>query len=725
MEKLYQKIDDLEKRVLRLEHELRIEKNLNSNLDTHSNLNKIEKRLQRMKEKDKSIGVETAAERHREKEPIKNIIMPKEEVVESENIYTENPKYQLKEALVGKYVVGALASLLVFIGAISLVVLLWDQITPAFKLTMLVLVSVAMTTTGYIRIMKKRDHINSIILGTGAGLLFITILSSHMYFGYISSNVAFLLAGLWSILFILAYKYTQTYFTTIIAYIGSYIATILGLSLVNGNIELNVIIAFVTSISLALLTSGYKWLGKKQQLINSVLSLVSYVTVIVWITGNISFEKGTNTDIIYLALLSLIIYVIKNIANVIVDSSDEEHNKWLFIPLVLYIVIGFIVGTCLTIGLEEVGRNIFIAISIAQIIYGEFKFKKIAIASTTVNITYIAVAWTVAGETVLSSLSGLVVLIGLLMIIEAIKKINIYEEVRIGLIIFSMYQVLVGLNIDKVNLILYLLTLLVLILMVGKILHDKYKEQCGKNLILIKVVGYLLLIESVVVIISEYIVRVSRVRIFNDRPEGYITYVAITAIIILALKLSYFKNWLSADFKWNTINENVDEDRTYILFYISTFLMYIVGLFMIIGGIEGYNILVMILSTIAIMVVQSVELLKIREKSEYIEVWEGLKYLIYIWVIMVSVFNAEMSSVATSIAGLIVALASISLGFNKKMKGLRLYGLVVTLIMVFKVITIDMGGQNSITRVVSLIAGGLICFVISIVYNKIDKNIDH
>ena len=132
----------------------------------------------------------------------------------------------------------------------------------------------------------------------------------------------------------------------------------------------------------------------------------------------------------------------------------------------------------------------------------------------------------------------------------------------------------------------------------------------------------------------------------------------------------------------------------------------------------------MLVSTVAIMVIQTIEVFKFKDKSEFIGVVEGLKYLIYTWVLMVSLLNFQMSSLSTSIAGLMIALVSIVLGFNKKMKGLRLYGLVVTLLMVFKVITIDMGGQNSITRVISLIVGGLICFVISIVYNKIDKNIE-
>ncbi|MBC7959974.1 MAG: hypothetical protein H7X94_08915, partial [Vallitaleaceae bacterium] len=55
---------------------------------------------------------------------------------------------------------------------------------------------------------------------------------------------------------------------------------------------------------------------------------------------------------------------------------------------------------------------------------------------------------------------------------------------------------------------------------------------------------------------------------------------------------------------------------------------------------------------------------------------------------------------------------------------LRLYGLILTIIMVVKFILVDLSQENSITRVLALMFGGLICFGISVMYNKLNKIIE-
>lgn len=691
-----ERIDELEQRVLMLEKELSVKRSMN---------------------------VETTPERHREqysskitrKEKVNEHIKPKKE---------HSKKYALKEAIVGKYIVGALASLLVFIGAISLVILLWDAITPQLKLTMLVVVSILTTTLGYFRILKQRNHINSIILGTGAGLLFISILSSYIYFRYISSNTAFALAGLWSILFILSYKYTRTYFTTVIAYIGSYIAIILGLSLVIETLQLNVILMFVTSISVALIVSGYKWLSKKEQLINLLLSLISYTTVFFWLWIKVGPFKSQFNNMYHMILLSIIIYVIKSMADIIMDKLAEEKEQYKIVSLVSNSFIGLVIGICLITAFNDLGRNIFIILNLSQILFNEIKTKHITKFLTITNTVLITLVILKSSKIVTSIIFGIVALVIMLIVIEKKKRNNDYEELKIGLIVVVMYKLIENLNVSQISIFVYWLSILAIVLVVAKILMDKYRSKDQKNIVILKSLGYVLIIEVVILFVSESIVRIN-----NGLTETWIyaapiIYTFVTLKIIATLKLGYFKNWFDSDFKWFGKNLDVKDDYSYLLFFITTALMYLAGIAIIAFELTGYNIILMLLSTIAIMVVQSRELFKIRDRSEVIGILEGLKYLIYTWTVMVSLLNFEISSLSTSIAGLVIALASITLGFNMKMKGLRLYGLVVTLLMVFKIITIDIGGQNSITRVVSLIVGGLICFAISIVYNKIDKSME-
>ena len=78
----------------------------------------------------------------------------------------------------------------------------------------------------------------------------------------------------------------------------------------------------------------------------------------------------------------------------------------------------------------------------------------------------------------------------------------------------------------------------------------------------------------------------------------------------------------------------------------------------------------------------------------------------------------------TSLACMVVALIIVGLGLWSRVKPLRLYGLVVVIIAVLKLVTLDLGSVNSITRVVAFLGGAAVCFGISALYNYTAKHFD-
>jgi len=77
-----------------------------------------------------------------------------------------------------------------------------------------------------------------------------------------------------------------------------------------------------------------------------------------------------------------------------------------------------------------------------------------------------------------------------------------------------------------------------------------------------------------------------------------------------------------------------------------------------------------------------------------------------------------------SVISMLTALASIVLGFLGQQKALRFYGLLLTLACVLKLVTIDVNNLNTALRVVALIGGGIICFVISAMYTYTERKLD-
>jgi len=77
-----------------------------------------------------------------------------------------------------------------------------------------------------------------------------------------------------------------------------------------------------------------------------------------------------------------------------------------------------------------------------------------------------------------------------------------------------------------------------------------------------------------------------------------------------------------------------------------------------------------------------------------------------------------------SLACMGVALVCVGLGLWSRVKPLRLYGLVVVLASVLKLVLLDIGSVSSVTRVVAFLGGAAICFGISALYNYAARHFD-
>ena len=86
--------------------------------------------------------------------------------------------------------------------------------------------------------------------------------------------------------------------------------------------------------------------------------------------------------------------------------------------------------------------------------------------------------------------------------------------------------------------------------------------------------------------------------------------------------------------------------------------------------------------------------------------------------------QSDPASVPGTIAFLFAGAVCICVGFTARSKVLRLYGLVVIMAMVVKFAAVDMAGQNSVVRVVSLAVAGVVCFALSLVYARFSSTLE-
>lgn len=116
--------------------------------------------------------------------------------------------------------------------------------------------------------------------------------------------------------------------------------------------------------------------------------------------------------------------------------------------------------------------------------------------------------------------------------------------------------------------------------------------------------------------------------------------------------------------------------------------------------------------------------LVIKEKSEALSVYAGVKLLFYAMVVLRS-YNAP--GFLLSLAGLAFAAACVVFGFaagrlfSKNLKGIRIYGLTVIMLCIVKLLLFDIHFDSLLLRAAGLFASGVLCFGISMLYHLADK----
>ena len=108
------------------------------------------------------------------------------------------------------------ASVLIFIGVILFAVLMLPNITDEIKMAAMYVVSAIFLCFGFVRIGKdKEDKFALVLLGCGAGVLYISLIMSNIYFKVIGDIPLYVLIMLWSLGVVYLARYKSELFMAI------------------------------------------------------------------------------------------------------------------------------------------------------------------------------------------------------------------------------------------------------------------------------------------------------------------------------------------------------------------------------------------------------------------------------------------------------------------------------------------------------------------------------
>ena len=230
------------------------------------------------------------------------------------------------------------------------------------------------------------------------------------------------------------------------------------------------------------------------------------------------------------------------------------------------------------------------------------------------------------------------------------------------------------------------------------VLLYKFKDQYSIGLkYIIHILSVLFLASSVDCIVNE---------IANSKELAELwAYVVAVLFNIIMMKSCFGKNL-----------ENGNEENAAVYNLINLICM-IVGIELLENDLGAVAHFVVIVFALLTFTVNAKNLLDKREHAGW-GIYVGIKYTI----LLVNILNSfEAVNYVISITCFVFAILTIVIGFWKKYSSLRVFGLALSMISTFKLIMVDIYYSNTFGHALSFFGSGLLCFVISMIYNQVDK----
>jgi len=124
-------------------------------------------------------------------------------ISDKQSIIDKSSKKIQTESWIGKFLMGAIASILIFIALITFAKIFLPYLTDTVKIILMFVASIALTVVGFIFNKKKPENtFYKSLLGCGSGCIYLSILVTGVYFKAIDLIVMYILFAIWAVIII-------------------------------------------------------------------------------------------------------------------------------------------------------------------------------------------------------------------------------------------------------------------------------------------------------------------------------------------------------------------------------------------------------------------------------------------------------------------------------------------------------------------------------------------
>lgn len=599
------------------------------------------------------------------------------------------------EKMIGKSVMGICASVLIFISLICFAVLVLPYLSNTVKMVLMYVVSLAFAVTGILLLGKDKDNKWYLSLaGCGVGAFYISLFMSCFYFKEISDTVLYVCIFFWSVMICVLSRLRSGIFL-IIGQIGVMLSILLGVCLCSATSDEQKMLFLVIYSVLAELVFYISHFDRKYN--RNLINHISWFAAISLLTLGVNARymnetvPGTVSGIILVAICCALILCSMTILR---TEEDETITFGVFDSgylLLAYATFWNRFGMCFAA---------LIAVTVFLVAL-ELRIPKAGHAGKMIlqGALFLVIFGTAIQVTWLREYISLFLFAAVCLVYGFYRKDTIYKIAGMG---YAILFVIIPMN--------CYLQLVWGLCLTGCVvwLLCRFKDQYRTWMkMVVYPVFLLLLLDDSVQIVSAFAVEAGVLRLI-------IVLTVLAAVNIIVMKVPAMQK---------NIQNGADERE----FLIEAGAVQIALMWMTLWCMESatrtwIHALAVLLAGI-VFLANSYDLLK-----KYHKTWPGVYVATKIIFFAVAALTSyEVPDFTVSLLILTVALACIALGFwaekkrKQNFKTIRIYGLVLALLSIIKLILIDIHYASSLMKTVGFFMSGVVCFAISLIYNMVDK----
>lgn len=628
--------------------------------------------------------------------------MPPQEKRQSDN---KGAKSMDLENIIGKSWMGIFASVLIFVSFILFATLLAPFITDTIKMAAMYVVSISFTLFGLIKLRKHHNRLYLAICSCGVGAVYISLFLTNLYFKAMGDTTLYLFILIWAVFVCYLSRWRDRVFQ-IIGQCGITIALLFGIILcvdTKDNARFFLLSLFFVVTAAVFYLSSYSREFHKN-IVNNVFNVIHLFLLLIGfcmmdaprlfsgekLSGGWSsyFIEITGFVILLFLLLQFILFLFstlkENNAGFGLFMNGNTILTMLFIFRMtygaenslrgaLYLGIGFLLLAVIErkfVNRKDDGRILMQLFALPLFVLSVYM---IAFFQDHIGLSLIMILFVLLGYRQNDAVYKYGSLVMAVIYCFADMKYPM-EHLCLGLLFFAIFAVFIYLKKEQY--------------------HISYKLCAYFIGLLFVSIGLYNLLDG-----ADINRDVSRTVIFT-----------IAALLnILASKSIFIKDFQTMQ------TEEISAGAT----RITNGLFMAYSLYVITDTDNDICHFILVLLAVILFMANTKNLLE-RHKGMWPGIYIGIKLTILVITILSSY---DTVNYVISISVFVFAIISIIIGFKFNFKSFRIYGLILSLISVAKLILVDISYDNTLGHALSFFVCGILCFVISMIYHLIDKKV--